>query len=101
MQIQPLANLRQQRHAELPPPVSDHKVDHLGGHFVSGGDKISLVLTVLGVDDNHHSSRGNGCDGVLDIGKMAGHAHSIQRLTNYRCGSCCQMRFDESRCVRT
>ncbi len=43
-QMQPVGHLGQDRHAELPSPVGDHKIDDLGRHFLGGADEIPLVL---------------------------------------------------------
>ncbi len=53
MQTKPLADLGQDRHAQLAAAVRDHEVDRFGGRLFGGTNKIALVFAILGVDDNY------------------------------------------------
>ena len=55
-QIQSLGHLRRDRHAEVTSRVPGHEVDRLGGNFFGGGEEISFVLAIFGVDDDYHSA---------------------------------------------
>ena len=69
-QLEPLAHVRQDRHAELPAAVGDHEVDRLGRHLLGGADEVALVLAVLGVDDDDHPALADGLDGFFDGGEL-------------------------------
>ena len=51
-QLEPFANLGQQRHAKLPAAVGDHEVDDFGRHLFGGADEIAFVFAVFGIDDD-------------------------------------------------
>ena len=59
-QIEPLGHLGQNRHAELTPPVGNHEIDYLRGHFFGRADEIALVFAVFGVNDDDYSTRSDG-----------------------------------------
>ena len=69
-QLEPLADLGQDRHAELPAAVRDHEVDDLGRDLLGGADEIAFVFAVFGIDDDDHASAANGGDGVVDGREM-------------------------------
>ena len=72
-QLEPLAHLGQDRHAELPPPVGDHEVDQFGGGFLRRGDEIPFVFSIFGIDNDDRFTASNGCDGIFDGGETRGH----------------------------
>ena len=69
VEFQTTAHVGEDRHAELPAAVGDHKVDRRGRDFLRGADKIAFVLTVFGVDDNDNFAATNRFDGFFDSGK--------------------------------
>ncbi len=72
-QLEPLAHLGQDRHAQLPSAVRDHEVDDFGRHLFGRADEISLVFAVLGVDDDHDFAPPDGVNGLVDGGKFLRH----------------------------
>ena len=72
-QLEPLAHVGQDRHAELPPAVRDHEVDDLRRHLLGGADEVAFVLAVFGVDDHDDAPAVDGVDGFFDRGKLRGH----------------------------
>ena len=79
---EPLADLRQDRHAELPAAIGDHEIDRLGRGLFGGTDEVAFVLAVLGVDDDHHPAVADRVDGIFNRGKTAGHADLFQLAIN-------------------
>ena len=71
-QLEPLADVGQDRHAELAAAVRDHEVDDLGRDLLGRADEIAFVLAVLGVDDDDDSAFADGVDGIFDRGVLAG-----------------------------
>ena len=51
-QLEPLADLGQDRHAELPAAVGDHEVDDFRRDLLGGADEVAFVFAVLGIDDD-------------------------------------------------
>ncbi len=68
-----LADLGQDRHAELAAAVGDHEIDCLGRGQIGGADEIPFILAVFGVDDDHDLAAADGIDGFFDRGK--GYSH--------------------------
>ena len=70
MQAEPLADLGQDRHAELPAAVRDHEVDGFGGRLFGGADEVAFVFAVLGIDDDDDPAVADRLDGLFDSGKV-------------------------------
>jgi hypothetical protein len=62
-QIESLGHLGQDQQTELPSPVGDHKIDHLGSHFFGGADKIPLVFAVFVIHDDYELAGSDRRDG--------------------------------------
>ena len=82
MQIQPLADLGQDRHAKLAAAVRDHEIDGLRRDSLGSADKIALVFAVFGVDDHHYFALADSLGRLFDGEKMTGH----ENLTRARYG---------------
>ena len=67
--LKAVPDLGKDGHAKLPPPVGDHEIDGLRRHFLCRADKIAFVLSIFGINDDHHLTAGNGGYGVFDTGK--------------------------------
>ena len=70
MQAKPLADLRQDRHAELAAAVGDHEIHRFGGRLFGGANEVAFVLPVLGVYDDDRPTFANRVDGLFDAGKV-------------------------------
>ncbi len=77
-EFEPLAHIRQQRHAELAAAVGDHEIHDLGRDFFGGADKIPLVLAIFGVDHNHDFAPGNSLHRGVDRREFTHHGQ-LQR----------------------
>ena len=86
VQLEPLADLGQDRHAELAAAVRDHEVDRLGRDLLGRADEVALVLAVLGIDDDHHPAVADRLDGIFNRGKTAGHADLFQLSNSCQLG---------------
>ena len=64
-----LAPLFGQGEADEATRVRRHEVDGLGRGELRGHDQVALVLTVLGVTDDHHPARADLVDRALDGGE--------------------------------
>ena len=69
MQTKPLANLGQNRHAELPAAVGDHEVDRFGARLFRA-HKVAFVFTVFGIDDNNDLAGEDRVNSFFDSGKV-------------------------------
>src|SRR4051812_19356130 len=70
MQVEPLADLRQDRHAELPTAVGDHEVHSFGGRLFSRTYEVAFVFPIFGIDNNDNPPGANRLNGLFDSGEM-------------------------------
>ena len=68
------------RHADLSAAVSDHEIHDVGRRLLGSADEVSLILTVLGIDHDHHLATANGGYGGIDRRKLFGHGDSSFRM---------------------
>ena len=68
--LEPLADLRQDRHAELAAAVRDHEVDGFGRRLFGGADEVAFVFTVLGIDDDDDPTGADRLNGLFNSGKV-------------------------------
>ena len=66
MQMQLIAPLFGQRHADQAATVNRHKVNYFSCYLLRGADKIAFVLPILVVNDDDHFAVANILDGVLN-----------------------------------
>ena len=86
VELEPLADLGQDRHAELPAALGDHEVDRLGRRLFGGADEVAFVFAVLGVDDNDDPALADRVDGFFNRGKWVLHVVTFAGL-NAHCGA--------------
>ena len=77
-ELQPLADVRQDRQAEFTATIH-HQVDVGGSGLFRGADEIALVLPVLGVHDDHHLAAGHRIDGIRHAGELRFHKPLLQK----------------------
>ena len=65
-----MADLGQDRHAELAAAVGDHKVDGFGGRLFGGTHEVAFVFTVLRIDNNNDPPSANRLNGLFNSGKV-------------------------------
>ena len=65
-QMEPLANVGQNRHAELAAAVGDHEVDQRRRHFLGRANEVPLVLAILIIHDDDDLAAANGLDGRIN-----------------------------------
>jgi len=65
-QLEPLADVGQDRHAELSPTMSHHEIDDFRGDRLGRTDEIAFVFPVLGVHDDDDPPLGNGLNRGID-----------------------------------
>ena len=73
VKIEPLADLRQDRHAELPAAV-EHEIDDFGRDLLGRTDEVAFVFAVFGVDDDDDLAATNRLDRRFDARKPFRHA---------------------------
>jgi hypothetical protein len=79
--LEPIGRLRQDGHAELPPPVGDHEIDYFRRDLLGGADEVPLILTVLGVHDDDHLAGGYGVNGRFNRRKLVWHERFPPRFS--------------------
>ena len=79
METEPLADLGQDRHAELAAAVGDHEVDGFGRRLFGGADEVAFVFTVFGIDDNDDPPDADRLDSFFNGGKVM-----VQTVTSIR-----------------
>ena len=65
-QVEPRGEVGEDRHADLPAAVPDHEIDDVGRRLLGSADKVSFILTVFGIDHDHHLAAVNGGHGGVD-----------------------------------
>ena len=66
-EMEPRGHFRQDRHAHLPASMRDHKLDQFRRDLVGCRDEISLILTVLIVNDDDDASFPECLDRIVDL----------------------------------
>ncbi len=85
MQFESFADLGQNGHAKLPTAMRDHEVDDFGSHLLGSADKVSLVLPVLGVNNDDHLAPGDRFHRRVDLRKRIRHCIPPIRLNATDC----------------
>jgi hypothetical protein len=76
VQVEMLADLRQNRHAQLAAAVRNHEVDRIRRRLLGGTNEVAFVLAVLGIDDNNDPPSANRVDSLFNSGKSVAHGTS-------------------------
>ena len=70
MEIKPVADLGQDRHAELTAAVGDHEVDGFGGRLFGRTHDVAFVFTVFRIDDDNDPAGADRFNGLFNSGKV-------------------------------
>src|SRR5690606_565978 len=70
-QVEPVAVLTGERHADVAGRVAHHEGDQLGGRLLRREDQVAFVLPVLVVDDDHRAAGSDVGQRALDAVKLA------------------------------
>ena len=69
-QLELLAAVNGEGHAEHSTPILKHEIDFLGSYELGGGYEVALVLTILIINDNDELATLKRLDGVFNLVEM-------------------------------
>ena len=84
-ELEPFADVGENRHADLAAAVGDHEVDRRRSGSFGDADEVPFVLAVLGIDDDDDLAPGDRFDGRFDRRKLLRHKAHGGRRTNDTC----------------